>query len=342
MEASGSPACRRGSLILPGPPVRTGRPPTFTGEPFTVQLQQPYTAAEIARLIGGEARGLTDRLVTGLNEINRVSEGDLVYVDHPKWYDKALQSAATTILIDKAVEPPAGKAIIISPDPCRDYNALVRRFMPRAGWTETDIRIGAGSEVHPSAVIGPHVTIGEDCIIHPGVVIYERTTIGNRVTIHANSVIGADPFYYKKRPTGYDKMEPCGSVVIEDDVEIGALSTVDRGVSADTRIGRGTKMDNHVQIGHDTIIGAGCLFAAHVAVAGACVIEDGVTLWGQVGIPSKLRVGKGAVILGQSGIMSSVEGGRTYLGSPAREAKQKLREIALSARLPEIAKKLGL
>lgn len=307
-----------------------------------MQLDKPLTAAEIAALIGAEAKGNAGRLVTGLNEINRVGVGDLVYVDHPKWYDKALNSAATTVLIDKEVAPPEGKAIIISSDPCRDYNLLMRRFMPRVGWASENISIGEGSQVHPSAVIGPHVRIGKDCIIHPNVVIYERTSIGDRVTIHANAVIGADPFYYKKRPTGYDKMEPGGSVVIEDDVEIGALSTVDRGVSADTRIGHGTKMDNHVQIGHDTIVGADCLFAAHVAVAGACVIEDGVTLWGQVGIPSKLRVGKGAVILGQSGIISSVEGGKTYLGSPAREAKQKLREIALSARLAEIAKKLDL
>lgn len=308
----------------------------------SVTLDHPLTAAEIAALIGAQAQGRTERLVTGLNEINRVGEGDLVYVDHPKWYDKALHSAATTILIDKAVEPPAGKAIIVSADPCRDYNLLVKRFMPRAGWAKEGTAIGEGSQVHPSAVIGPHVRIGRDCVIHPNVVIYERTVIGDRVTIHANAVIGADPFYYKKRPTGYDKMEPCGSVVIEDDVEIGALSTIDRGVSADTRIGRGTKMDNHVQVGHDTIIGERCLFAAHVAIAGACVIEDGVTLWGQVGIPSKLRVGQGAVILGQSGIMSSVEGGKTYLGSPAREAKQMLREIALRAKLPEIAKKLGI
>ena len=305
-------------------------------------LVEPLTATELAKLIGAEAKGNADRLVTGLNEINRVTEGDLVYVDHPKWYDKALNSAATTILIDKAVEPPTGKAIIISPDPCRDYNALVKRFMPRAGWSGEGIEVGAGTEVHPSAVIGPHVRIGKDCIIHPNVVIYERATIGDRVIIHANAVIGADPFYYKKRPSGYDKMQPCGNVVIEDDVEIGALCTIDRGVSADTRIGRGTKMDNHVQVGHDTLIGPHCLICAHVAIAGAVVIEEGVTLWGQVGIPSKVTVGKGATILGQSGIMSRVEGGKSYLGSPASEAKQKLREIALTAKLPEIAKKLGI
>ncbi len=306
-----------------------------------MQLPSPHTAAQLAQLLGAVAKGNTALAVTGLNEINRVSEGDLVYVDHPKYYAKALNSAATTILIDKDVEIPAGKAIIVSADPCGDYNKLVRHFSPRLGWTESTAVIGEGSEVHPSVVIGPKVRIGADCLIMPGVVLYEHTVIGDRVTIHANTVLGADPFYFKKRPNGYDKMVPCGNVVIEDDVEIGALCTIDRGVSADTRIGQGTKLDNHVQVGHDTRIGKHCLICAHVAIAGAVVIEDGVTLWGQVGIPSKLTVGKGAVILGQSGIMSSVEGGKSYLGSPAGEAKQKLREIALTSRLPELFKKLN-
>lgn len=307
-----------------------------------MRLDPPLTAAQLAEHLGITAKGHTERLVTGINEINRVEEGDLVYVDHPKYYDKALNSAATTILINKDVEAPVGKALLICEDPCSVYNQLVREHMPRQGWTGGTPVVGEGSEVHRSVVLGSHVRIGRDCLIMPGVVIHAHTTIGDRVIIHANTVIGADPFYFKKRPHGYDKMVPGGSVVIEDDVEIGALCAIDRGVSADTRIGRGTKMDNHVQVGHDTLIGAHCLICAHVAIAGACVLEEGVTLWGQVGIPSKVRVGKGAVILGQSGIMSSVEGGKTYLGSPAREAKQKLREIALSARLPEIVKKLDL
>ncbi len=303
-------------------------------------LNPPQTAAQIAQLLGAQAKGNTDRLVTGINEINRVEEGDLVFVDHPKYYDKALNSAATTILIDKDVEAPEGKAIIISSDPCRDYNLLVERFMPRKGWEQTNITIGPGSQVHPSVSLGAHVTIGKDCIIHPGVVIYEHSTIGDRVIIHGNTVIGGDPFYYKKRPHGYDKMPPGGSVTIADDVEIGSLCTIDRGVSADTRIGRGTKIDNHVQVGHDTIIGERCLIASHVGISGAVVIEDEVTLWGQVGVPSKLRIGKGATVLGQSGLINSLEGGRTYFGSPAGEWKQKMREIALLGRLPELFKKM--
>jgi UDP-3-O-[3-hydroxymyristoyl] glucosamine N-acyltransferase len=303
-----------------------------------VRLDPPLTARAIAELIGAQVLGDRERLVTGLNEINRVEAGDLVFVDHPKYYDKALHSAATTILIDRAVDVPAGKALLVSDDPCRDYNRLVERFMPRLAWAQDHTEVGAGSRVHPSVVLGPHVRIGRDCVIHPGVVIYERSTLGDRVTVHANTVIGADPFYYKKRPTGYDKMPPGGSVTIGDDVEIGALCTIDRGVSADTRIGRGTKLDNHVQVGHDTIIGERCLIAAHVGIAGAVVIEDGVTLWGQVGVPSKVRIGAGAVLMGQSGVMGSLEGGRSYFGSPAVEWRVKLREIALLKRLPDLFK----
>ena len=215
-----------------------------------MDLKQPLTAADVAAMIGAKALGNTQRLVTGINEINRIREGDLLFVDHPKYYAKALNSSASVVLINKDdVAIPEGKAIIFCTDPCAEYNKLVAHFSPRLGWGGMGPSIGENSQVHPTAVIGPEVRIGKDCNIMPGVVIYGPADIGDRVTIHANTVLGADPFYFKKRATGYDKMIPCGSVVIEDDVEIGALCTIDRGVSADTRIGRGTKMDNHVQVG---------------------------------------------------------------------------------------------
>lgn len=305
-----------------------------------MELSTPITAARLAEELGAQVAGNADRLVTGLNEINRVQDGDLVFVDHPKYYEKALNSAATTILIDKAVEVPEGKAIIITKDPCADYNALMRRHMPRKAWDSAAPVIGEGSEVHPSAVLGANVRLGRNCLIMPGVVLYENTTLGDNVIIHANTVIGGDPFYYKKRASGYDKMVPGGSVVIEDDVEIGSLCTIDRGVSADTRIGQGTKIDNHVQVGHDTLIGRRCLIASHVGISGAVVIEDDVTLWGQVGVPSKLRIGAGAVVLGQSGLIGSLEGGKTYFGSPAGEWKQKMREMASLSRLPDLVRKM--
>ncbi|HEY0978114.1 MAG TPA: UDP-3-O-(3-hydroxymyristoyl)glucosamine N-acyltransferase [Flavobacteriales bacterium] len=308
-----------------------------------MRLDPPQTATHLAHSIGALVLGNASRLITGLNEINRVEEGDLVFVDHPKYYEKALNSAATTILIDQAdVVIPEGKAILVSDDPCRDFNALLRRFMPRQAWGSKDPAIGEGSEVHPSAVIGANVRIGRDCLIMPGVVIYENTTIGDRVIIHANTVIGGDPFYYKKRGHRYDKMAVGGTTVLEDDVEIGALCTIDRGLTADTRIGEGTKIDNHVQVGHDTLIGKHCLIAAHVGIAGCCVIADRVTLWGQVGVPSKLTIGEGATVLGQSGLINSLEPGKTYFGSPADEVKKKYRELAMVRKLPAVLDKLGL
>ena len=155
-----------------------------------MELKEPLTAAAVAELIHAKVLGNVQRTVTGINEINRVRSGDLVFVDHPKYYNKALNSAATTILIDKAdVEIPEGKAIIISEDPFADYNTLVRHFMTPLAWTSELPAIGADTVVHPSVTIGTNVTIGKGCTIMPGVVIYPNTTIGDRVIIHANAVI---------------------------------------------------------------------------------------------------------------------------------------------------------
>jgi UDP-3-O-[3-hydroxymyristoyl] glucosamine N-acyltransferase len=304
-----------------------------------MDLNEIISASAVAEIIGAQVLGHGGRLVSGINEINRVREGDLVFVDHPKYYAKALHSAATTILIDKAdVDIPEGKAILVSKDPFTDYNTLVRHFMVPGAWSSQPPAVGANTVIHPSAVVGTGVSLGKDCTIMPGVVIYPGTTIGDRVTIHANAVIGGDGFYYKKRAGGYEKMVTAGCVVIGDDVEIGAGTTIDRGVSADTNIGAGTKIDNQVQIGHDTIVGRNCLIAAQVGIAGACVVGDDVTLWGQVGVPSKITIGSGATVLGQSGLIGDVEPGRTYFGSPAGEWKQKMREQASLGRLPDMLK----
>ena len=135
-------------------------------------------------------------------------------------------------------------------------------------------------------------------------------------------------------------MHTCGRVVIGNDVEIGSNSTIDKGVSGDTNIGEGTKIDSHVHVGHDTEIGKNCLFAAHVGISGAVVIEDDVTLWGQVGIPSDVVIGKGVVVLAQSGVTKSLESNKVYFGSPAAENREKLRELALIRKLPKLMEKL--
>lgn len=307
-----------------------------------MKLPLAYTLKDIAAIIDVQFAGDPEHKVTGLNEIHMVEEGDIVFVDHPKYYDKALKSRATTILINKSVDCPPGKALLISEDPFRDYNKLVRHFYP-INYSSTPLssnaKIGLNTVLMPGVYLGNNVTIGDNCVLHPNVVVYNDCHIGNNVIIHANAVIGADAFYYKKRPEKFDKMISCGRVIIHNDVEIGALTTIDKGVSGDTVIGEGTKIDNHVQIGHDTQIGKMCLIAAHVGVAGVVIIEDGVTLWGQSGVKSDIRMAKGSVLLAQSGLGEDTEPGKSYFGSPAGEARGKMKELAALKMLPETLKK---
>lgn len=309
-----------------------------------MKFNTPISLSALADMLDVQFVGSADHMVNGLNEIHRVEQGDLVFVDHPKYYDKALASAATTILINKEVACPEGKGMLISNDPFRDYNKVARHFRPDSfmgGMRGEDTAIHESAKVHPTAVLGSRVVIGAGSVIKAGVVIGDDVMIGENTTIHPNAVIGGDAFYYKRRPDGYDKMHTCGGIEIGDHVEIGALSSVDRGVSAITRIGSGTKVDNLVHIGHDTIVGKNCLFAAQVGIAGCVQIGDDVILWGQVGVPSDITIGDGAVVLGQSGVSKNIEGGKTYFGSPAAEAREKFRELALIRKIPQIIEKLG-
>ncbi len=304
-----------------------------------MKFPKPHTLKQIADLIGSDFVGSEDLLITGMNEIHVVEPGDIVFVDHPKYYDKALHSKATVVLINKKVECPDGKALLISEDPFRDFNKLTKHFKPfqSANFSIADTAvIGEGTIVQPNVFIGNNVLIGNDCLIHPNVVIYDDTVIGNDVTIHAGTVLGASAFYYKKRPEGYDQLLSCGRVVIKDHVDIGALCTIDRGVTGDTTIGEGSKLDNQIQIGHDTVVGKQCLIASQTGIAGCVVIENNVTIWGQVGSTSGITIGEGAVVLAQSGISKSLEAGKTYFGYPAEESRQKLKELATLKRLPKI------
>ena len=296
-----------------------------------MDFNSTHSLQEISQIIQCEYIGDANFPISGINEIHVVKKGDLVFVDHPKYYDKALKSAATTILINKKVDCPAGKSLIISEDPFRDFNKLTNHFKPfisaTASIAESAV-IGEGTIIQPNVFIGNNVSIGQQCVIHPNVAIYDNTVIGDGVTIHANTVLGADAFYYKNRSEGFDKLISSGRVVLENQVDLGASCTIDRGVTGDTTIGKGTKIDNQVHVGHDTIIGKKCLIASQTGIAGCVVIEDEVTIWGQVGTNSGITIGKGAVILGQTGVTKSVEGGKSYFGTPIAESREKLKEMA--------------
>lgn len=296
-----------------------------------MRFSKPYTLKQIAEIIGCAYQGPEDFEVLGMNEIHVVQPGEIVFVDHPKYYDKALNSKASVILINKEVDCPENKALLISDDPFRDFNQLsdyFRPFQPADESVSISSEIGEGTHVQPNVFIGNHVKIGKNCLIYPNVVIYDHTVIADNVIIHAGSVIGADAFYFKKRESGFDQLKSSGRVVIESGVSIGALCTIDRGVTGDTTIGEGSVIDNQVHIAHDTVVGKKCLIAAQTGVAGCVVIEDEVTIWGQVGMTSGITIGEKAVVLAQSGVTKSIEGGKTYFGTPIEISRDKLKQLA--------------
>lgn len=308
-----------------------------------MKFKNPQTLEAIATLINCDYVGHATFPVLGMNEIHVVQPGDIVFVDHPKYYDKALESQASIILINKKVDCPIGKALLVSDDPFRDFNLLTHHFNPfiaaRAVVADSAI-IGEHTIIQPNAFVGNNVVIGNDCVIHSNVSIYDNTVIGNNVTIHAGTVLGADAFYYKNRPEKFDKLLSGGNVVIEDDVDLGALCTIDRGVTASTVIGAGSKLDNQVHVGHDTVIGKRCLIASQVGIAGCVLIEDFVTIWGQVGITSGVTIGEKAVISAQSGVSKSLPGYKSYFGTPADDFRKKYKELASIRLIPDIIDKL--
>lgn len=308
-----------------------------------MKFPRDYSLSEIASMLNSDFDGNPNLAISGINEIHMVEPGDITFVDHPKYYDKALNSKASVVIINKRMKCPEGKSLIFNDMPFDAYNNLVKqfvKFVPAFQKISNTAKIGSDTIIQPGVFLGENVVIGDHCLIHPNVTIYDNTIIGNNVVIHAGTVIGSDAFYFKKKPEGYDKMISSGRVIIHDNVEIGALCSIDKGVSGNTIIGSGSKLDNQIHIGHDTQIGKNCLFAAQVGIAGVVTIEDNVILWGQVGVQKDLTIGKGAVVLGKSGISKSLEGGKTYFGAPVDDAREKWKELALIRKLPQIIEEL--
>lgn len=311
-----------------------------------MQFDSPVAIKDIALLIHAKLMGNENGYATGINEIHVVEEGDIVFVDHPKYYDKCLHSAASFIIINAEVDIPEGKTLLIVDEPFEAYLKIVnhyRPFKPSMEMIAATATVGEGTIIMPNTYIGNHVSIGKNCVLHPNVTIMDYSIIGDNVIIQSGTVIGSDAFYYNKktnRDVHYKRMTSCGRVIIKNNVEIGAGCTIDRGVSGDTIIGEGTKLDNQVHIGHDTAVGKNCLFAAQVGIAGATVIEDEVTMWGKVGVNKTITIGKGTTLLATSNVAQSLEGGKIYFGSPAVDAKEKMKELVWIKRIPEIWKKL--
>lgn len=301
-----------------------------------MKFKEPIPVTTIAEWTNCEIRGDKSLMALGINEIHKVEPGDITFVDLDKYYDRSINSNASIIIIDKLIDPPAGKALLLSAHPFQAYNSIVDRFRP---FTPITASIDPTAEVHPTAVlephvvVGPHVKIGANTHIQANTYIGSYTEIAENVSIQPNCIIGSDAFYFKRYPTHFQKWTSCGRVIIDKDVVIGAGCTIDKGVSGDTVIGEGTKFDCQIHIGHGAVVGKHCLFAAQVGIGGKTIIGDHVILYGQVGIAQNLVIENNIVVLAKSGVSKNLESGKTYFGYPAEEFKDKFKQLAALRRL---------
>lgn len=301
-----------------------------------MRLSQPTTAAQLADQLQVTLIGDGELAVTGINEIHHVEQGDLTFVDFHKYYDVALSSAATVILIDQVRPCPPGKALLVVDEPFKVYNGLVLAERPERHWSDTvdpTAVIGAGTRIAAGAIVAPRAVIGLNCRINANAVIGEGVVIEDNVVVGAGAVIGEEAFYFKKTAEGFVPWRSGGSVLLESEVEVGPNCTIARGVSSITTIGRGTKLDAQVQIGHDCRIGAHCIIAAQVGIAGNTTVGDWCLFQGQVGVAQNLTIGDRTVILAKSGVSKSLEGGKEYFGYPAQEARTAFKDLAVLRRL---------
>jgi UDP-3-O-[3-hydroxymyristoyl] glucosamine N-acyltransferase len=309
-----------------------------------MQFPQPIPVRQLAERFQAQIIGDAELFATGINEIHKVRSGDIAFSDVKKYFEKTLKSEATVILLNEPADCPPGKVILIVANPFEVYDTLIREHRP---FEPLRTPMHHRADIHPSTIIEPgvviadHVRIGANCYIQANAYIGEYTEIGNEVIIGPGALIGSDAFYFKKHADGsFQKWRSGGRVIIHDRVDIGAGCTINKGVSGDTVIGEGSKLDCQIHIGHGAVVGKNCLFAAQVGIGGKTVIEDNVVLYGQVGVAQALHIGKGAVVLAKSGVSKSLEGGKTYFGIPAEEVRDKYRELAALRQLPELLKKL--
>jgi len=332
-------------------------------DPRFYSVAGPFTLKEIAEISGAKASGnaVPEALFTDIASLDRATKDHVSFLDNRSYTDCFLRSEAGACLVVPALadKAPAGMALLLTDEPYRAYTAVVRSFYPQkqllpgvatSASVDRSAKIGHGCQIDAGAVIGPRAEIGRACKIGPNAIIGADVILGDdclvgacaslvyciigaHVTIHAGVRIGQDGFGFALGAGGHLKVPQVGRVIVEDDVEIGANTTIDRGSLHDTVIGAGTKIDNLVQIAHNVRIGKGCIIVALVGISGSTEIGDFAMIGGQAGVAGHLRIGSGARIAAQSGIMRDVGDGDTVAGSPAKPAKEYWREQATLANL---------
>ncbi|MBI4464102.1 MAG: UDP-3-O-(3-hydroxymyristoyl)glucosamine N-acyltransferase [Acidobacteria bacterium] len=326
------------------------------------------TVNDLALWLEGEAEGDANRRVSGVAPLEAAGEIEISFVESERTLPQAMASRAGCLLAPPGLSLP-GRTIIRVRNPRYSFARTVELFFPpsprRPGIHPTALignnvlleaeveigpqvvigdgaRIGARCSIAAGCILGENTVLGEDCVLYPRVTLYAGARIGSRVILHSGCVVGSDGFGYVFEAGRYYKFPQVGSMEIADDVEIGSNTTIDRGALGATRIGRGTKIDNLVQVGHNVQIGDHCVIASQTGISGSAVIEDNVVIAGQVGIGDHARVQKGAVLGGQCGILphKNVRAGQTVWGTPARPIREHLEQQAFLARLPRLFEKV--
>ena len=322
------------------------------------------TLAEIAALCGAELEGDGARSVRGAASLRDAGEHEVSFLAHQRYRVDLARTKAAGVLVERA-EPRTRDdiAYLRCVDPNAAFTRVVQAFSAE-DWRPAGVHssavadptakvapdavlganvfvgpecvVGARAVLHAGVVLGRAVRVGEGTVLHPRVVLYDRVEVGARCIVHAGAVLGSDGFGFEPTREGWRKVPQCGNVVIEDDVEIGANSTIDRGRFGATRIGRGVKIDNLVHVAHNVVVGDGALLIAQVGIAGSTRIGPRAILAGQAGINGHIEIGAGARVGAQSGVIDDVPAGAEVLGFPARARQQALRRLALVDRLPEL------
>lgn len=327
----------------------------------------PFTTAQLAKELDGEVIGDGTIVLTGFAPAAAAKAGDLTFADNEAFFAKAEEGGASAILIDGPFKSPT-KALIRVPNARIAFAKVLPFFFPEKpfpGGVHSSALISASANVDPSAHIGPHCHIGENvqigprvvlrggnhigdnCVLgadshlFPNVILYPLTQIGQRVRIHAGAVIGADGFGYVFDSGIHRKVPQVGRVIIHDDVEIGANTTIDRGALGPTVVGRGTKIDNLVQIAHNVVIGEHSLVVAQVGIAGSTKVGSYTTLAGQVGIAGHLKIGSKVIVAAQSGVMNDIPDGAKWLGAPAQPDRQAKRQMIAIQHLPDLLRRVS-
>jgi UDP-3-O-[3-hydroxymyristoyl] glucosamine N-acyltransferase len=321
--------------------------------------------SELALLIDGQAEG-DEVLITGVNSVDSAQCGDIVFVDRPELLPSGEQSSAAALIVSPLAKTSV-KPIIVTEDPRLAFSKVLEFFAPerrtQPGVHPTavvgkNVTMGEGVSVgahafvgdnailerdvaiHPLAYVGYEATVGENTEIHPHVYIGDRVSLGSNCIVHAGAVIGSDGFGYLQTATGHRKIPQIGTVIIGDDVEIGANTTVDRATVSATVIGSGTKLDDAVHIAHNCIIGRNCLFAGQVALAGSTEIGDNVVMGGQVGVNDHVKICSNTMIGAQAAVMGDIQKPGVYSGYPARDHRSQLRLLAMQHKLPELLERI--